>query len=200
MMESALKKASLFAVRLFLRVRLNGVRGETARQRIYCANHTSHLDALLVLAALPAQLRQRTRPVAAADYWRSGGLRRYVGERIFRTVLIEREVRELYPLEPALQALRQGDSLILFPEGTRGPGGGLQPLKPGIYHLARAFPEVEVVPVWIGNAHRVFPKHARVPVPATCTLAFGAPLRWDGAAEAAEFLERLRAAMELARG
>ena len=168
-------------------------------QRIYCANHTSHLDAVLLLASLPDHLRKNTRPVAAAEYWSVGSFRRYLTERVFRSVLIERDSGGLNPLGPAFQALRQGDSLIFFPEGTRGPGGHVQPLKAGIYGLARAFRHVEIVPVWIENASRVLPKRAMLPVPGPCALHFGAPMSWDGQEDASAFLTRVRTAMEALR-
>ena len=131
-----------------------------ARQRIYCVNHTSHLDFPLVRAALPAAFRKAARPVAAADYWESGALRRYMIHRVFNAITVERGSGTPQAIDPVLAALAAGDSLIYFPEGTRGPGPELQPLKSGIYHLAREFPAAEVVPVWIDNAWRVMPKGA----------------------------------------
>src|SRR6202034_2658213 len=80
-------------------------------QRIYVANHSSHLDAVLLFSALPAHLRRQTRPVAAAEYWSAGPLRRYLIHSIFRGVLVGREGSRLNPLEPMVTALRQGDSL-----------------------------------------------------------------------------------------
>ena len=167
--------------------------------RIYCANHTSHLDVVLVLAALPRALRSHTRPVAASDYWTAGPLRRYLTRRVFRSVLIQRDPGCLNPLGPVFDALREGSSLIYFPEGTRGPGGGLQPLKPGIFYIARAFPQVDIVPVWIGQAHRVLPKGSLVPMPAACSVTFGEALRWAGEEDEKAFVERLRGAMERLR-
>src|ERR1700730_2975923 len=128
--------------------------GHSPEQRIYVANHSSHLDFVLLFSTLPAPLRHRTRPVAAAEYWTDGPLRRYLIHSIFRGVLVGRDRGPLNPLEPVASALRQGDSLVFFPEGTRGPGGVLQPLKPGIFHLARWFPSVVIVPVWIDNSYR----------------------------------------------
>ena len=197
MIADQLKSLSLFVARCLSGVKTRWQQGQPdLRQRIFCANHTSHMDAVLLMASLPDPLRDRTRPVAAADYWRASGIRRYLTEHVFRTVLIARDSQELNPLGPAMQALRQGDSLIFFPEGTRGPGGSLQPLKPGIYCLARAFRDVDIVPTWIDNAHLVLPKRARLPLPATCTVNFGAPLRWDGEEDAGAFLARMRNAME----
>ncbi len=197
MIEAPLKSLSLLAARYLSGAQARWLDGEpVASQRIFCANHTSHLDALLLMASLPDPWQERTRPVGAAEYWNKSSLRRYLTERVFRTVLIDRDSHALNPLGPAFQALRQGDSLIFFPEGTRGPGGSLQPLKPGIYHLARAFRQVDIVPVWIDNAYRVLPKSALLPVPAPCTLHFGAPLRWDGLEDASSFLSRVHGAME----
>jgi 1-acyl-sn-glycerol-3-phosphate acyltransferase len=165
-------------------------------QCIYVANHSSHLDALLLLSTLPAVLRRRTRPVAAADYWTAGPVRRYLIHSVFRGVLVEREGGQLKPLEPMACALRQGHSLIFFPEGTRGPGGILQPLKPGIFHLARCFSEVDIVPAWIDNSYRVLPKGFAVPVPLLCSIAFGAPLRWKEGQQQEEFLAEIREELE----
>ncbi len=170
-----------------------------AEQCIFVANHASHLDAALILAMLPAMRRCRVRPVAAADYWTSNAIRRYLIHSIFRGVLVEREGGGLNPLEPVACALRQGNSLIVFPEGTRGPGGALQPLKPGIYHLARWFPDVNIVPVWIADSHRILPKGFAVPVPRRCSITFGAPMRWPEAQSQDEVLSAIRAAMEALR-
>jgi 1-acyl-sn-glycerol-3-phosphate acyltransferase len=165
-------------------------------QRIYVANHSSHLDVVLLFSALPALLRRRTRPVAAAEYWNAGPVRRYLIHSIFRGVLVGRQGGPLNPLEPAAVALRQGDSLIFFPEGTRGPGGVLQPLKPGIFHLARWFPNIDIVPAWIDNSYRILPKGFAIPVPLLCSITFGAPLRWKEGQEQDEFLAEVREALE----
>jgi 1-acyl-sn-glycerol-3-phosphate acyltransferase len=200
LIETFLKSLSLRAVRRIAGAKSRWIGPKpSANQRIYCANHTSHLDAALLLAALPTRLANQTRPVAAADYWAAGRLRRYLTEDVFRSVMIQRESKELNPLAPVFQALRQGDSLIFFPEGTRGPGGFLQPLKPGIYSLARAFPKVEIVPVWIQNSSRVLPKSAKFPIPESCTLLFGEALSLKDNEDAAAFLLRLGKAMDTLR-
>ena len=170
----------------------------TAAQRIYFANHASHGDFVLLWAALPPYLRRRARPVAGADYWERGALRRYIAAKVFRAVLIDRERREGSP-DPIAQmvgALAGGDSLILFPEGTRNTTDQpLLPLKSGLFHLAMQCPSVELVPVWMNNLGRVMPKGEPLPIPLLCTVTFGAPLeRIDGEDKAA-FLGRARAAL-----
>ena len=168
-----------------------------AGQCIYFANHTSHMDTLAIWAALGPRLRPATRPVAAKDYWDRGGLRRYVARRVLNVVFVERhkEGREGDPLAPLAEALTQGSSLILFPEGTRGPGPLPAAFRSGLYNLAMRFPAVQLVPVYLENLNRAMPKGTFMPIPVICTVRFGAPLarRADEARE--EFLERARAAV-----
>jgi len=167
------------------------------RQRIYFANHSSHGDFLLIWASLPLYLRGQTRPVAAADYWLRDPLRRYLAQRVFRSVLIDRTalLREHSPVALMGAALQRGESLIIFPEGTRNLGDGVQPFKSGIYHLASANPAVELVPVWIENLGRAMPKGALLPVPLLCTLRFGPPIRIAGNEGKQEFLKRAQDAL-----
>jgi 1-acyl-sn-glycerol-3-phosphate acyltransferase len=163
-------------------------------QRIYIANHTSHLDFVLIWSVLPVWLRHKTRPVAAADYWDRGPLRRYLIHRVFRGVLVSRGHidRAHHPIDVMCQALDEGSSLIFFPEGTRGPGGDPQPFKAGLHHLALARPQVEIVPVWLDNSYRVMPKGLPLPIPLLCSVAFGKPARLGPEEPRAEFLGRMR--------
>jgi 1-acyl-sn-glycerol-3-phosphate acyltransferase len=150
----------------------------SAHPRAYFANHSSHGDFVLIWAVLPPHLRRRTRPVAGADYWLTNPLRRYIINRVFRGVLIERHVdrHSPNPVKQMGEALVAGESIILFPEGTRNMGDGLLPFKSGLYHLAKSHPEVEFIPVWIENLGRVMPKGSLIPVPLICSLTFGPPL------------------------
>lgn len=168
-----------------------------ARPRVYFANHRSHGDFVLIWASLPPPLRRRTRPVAGADYWLTTPLRRFLINRVFRGVCIDRRPGRSGP-NPVAQmgeALTAGESLILFPEGTRNMGDGLLPFKSGLHHLASAHPEAELIPVWIENLGRVMPKGSLIPVPLLCTLSFGPPLApIDGESRDA-FLVRARTAL-----
>ena len=165
------------------------------RQRVYFANHSSHADFVTIWAAIAPSLRERTRPVAAADYWRAGAVRRYVGARVFRAVLIERDGGREAALELMAAALRDGDSLIIFPEGTRGDGLEIAPFRSGLYNLAVSAPEAELVPVRLQNLNRVLPKGASIPVPVIARLTFGAPLALGPGEAREEFLARARQAV-----
>ena len=167
-----------------------------AEQRIYFANHQSHFDWVLIWAALPRELRATTRPIAAREYWTSTPLKHWITREIFNAVYVNRErSADEDPLEPLMDALRHGDSLVIFPEGTRGSKGAPAPFKAGLYHLAEAFPLVPLIPAWIDNVQRVMPKGEVVPVPILCSVSFGTPLALLAGEDKRVFLERARAAV-----
>jgi 1-acyl-sn-glycerol-3-phosphate acyltransferase len=165
-------------------------------QRIYFANHTSHIDTLAIWSSLPRKLRSRTRPIAARDYW-GKGLRKYIATRGFGAVLIDRarEDTTVDPLEPLRASLRDGDSLIIFPEGTRGATALPARFRSGLFRLATEFPHVELIPVYLDNLHRSLPKGALLPVPMVCTVRFGAPVEPRQGESKEDFLERARGAV-----
>jgi 1-acyl-sn-glycerol-3-phosphate acyltransferase len=169
-----------------------------AEQRIYFANHQSHLDWVLIWAALPHELRTRTRPIAARDYWAGSPFRRWLTTEVFHAVYVDRSRSanpDQDPLEPLVAALEQGDSLVIFPEGTRSALGEPKPFKSGLYHLAQQFPSVQLVPAWIDNVQRVMPKGEVVPVPVLCTVTFGAPMQIAPGEDKRAFLDRAREAV-----
>ena len=168
-----------------------------ADQTLYFANHTSHGDFVLLWATLPADLRSITRPVAAQDYWESSALRHFIGQDVFNSLMIHRDATAgPNPVEQMTEALLAGDSLIMFPEGTRNTGDDvLLPLKSGLFHLARACPQVRLVPVWIENLKRVLPKGSIVPIPLACSVRFGTPLVLADGEEKDIFMARAKAAM-----
>ncbi|TXH66109.1 MAG: 1-acyl-sn-glycerol-3-phosphate acyltransferase [Lysobacteraceae bacterium] len=169
-----------------------------AAQRIFYANHNSHGDFVLLWAALPPWLRRYARPVAGADYWSRGALRRYLAGRVFRAVLIDRERKpdSPDPIGLMVEALQAGDSLILFPEGTRNTTDAvLLPFKSGLFHLAQAYPKAELVPVWIHNLGRVMPKGEILPIPLLCTVTFGPTLAQVAGEDKSAFLQRARDAL-----
>jgi len=228
-----------------------------AEQRIYFANHQSHIDLVMIWAALPQELRSITRPIAARDYWTNSPLKRWITTEVFNAIYVERggsaplpadlsvppprpapeaprervepsfdaapppvqsEIPEqgqlptessaeaapaltpgtpeaLLPLQPLIDALQSGDSIIIFPEGTRGHLGEPQKFKSGLYTLAQMFPDVVLVPAWIDNVQRVMPKGEVVPVPILCSVTFGAPIQVEDGEERRPFLDRAREAV-----
>jgi 1-acyl-sn-glycerol-3-phosphate acyltransferase len=168
--------------------------------RVYFANHTSHLDFVLLWSYLPPTHRRRTRPVAARDYWEKGPLRRYLINRVFRALLIDRSGPNARRAVQQMAAqVAAGDSLILFPEGTRGQGDRIAPFKAGLFHLCEAQPGLELVPVSLENLNRVLPKGELVPVPMVSRVIFGPTLRLEPGEPKEAFLARTRAALESLR-
>jgi 1-acyl-sn-glycerol-3-phosphate acyltransferase len=166
-------------------------------QRIYFANHTSHVDTIALWSALPPSLRALTRPVAAADYWGRDALRRYIALSGLNAVLIDRkrDNPDADLLGPLYEALDAGQSLILFPEGTRGSGALPGPFKSGLYRLAQKYRDVELIPVYLDNLHRSMPKGSLFPVPLMCSVRFGAPLTRQRDEDSRAFLTRARDAV-----
>lgn len=162
---------------------------------IFFANHTSHLDTTGLLAALPASMRSRARPVAGADYWGASALRRHVAHKLLNVVMVDRATGGSDALLPLAAALDAGDSLILFPEGTRNAAQLPGPFKSGLYHLTRERPALALVPVYQENLHRALPKGAPIPLPLLCRSHFGAPLYNDRGEDKAAFLARAHQAV-----
>lgn len=173
---------------------------------LYFANHNSHGDFVLLWATLPPALRANTRPVAGEDYWLASSLRRFIGQDVFRALMIRRQPApeagqaeapvHTGPVDQMVEALGQGHSLIMFPEGTRNTTEAeLLPFKSGLYHVARQCPQARLVPVWIENLKRVLPKGELVPVPLACTVHYGAPVVLRADEDRAAFLARARQAM-----
>lgn len=164
-------------------------------RRIYYANHGSHLDTLVITAALPAELRARIHPVAAMDYWGRSRLTRFIAVDCLRAVLVDRRPKpSADPLAPMAEVLDAGGSLVIFPEGTRGDDV-IGAFKAGLHHLARRFPDVELVPVYLDNPRRAMPKGAALLVPLICSVRFGTPLKLEAEEVKAAFLARTRSAL-----
>ena len=167
-----------------------------AEQRIYFANHQSHLDWVMIWCALPRDLRSQTRPIAAKDYWTASRFKHWLTSEVFNAVYVNRQrTEEQDPLQPLVEALSHGDSLVIFPEGTRSNLDEPQAFKSGLYHLAEQFPEVQLIPAWIDNVQRVMPKGEVLPVPMLCSVTFGASMQLQAGEEKRQFLERARAAV-----
>ena len=167
-------------------------------QRIYFGNHASHADFALIWASLPSELRKRTRPVAGADYWEAGAIRRFLIHEVLRGVLIERTrgAQSTDPVELMAASLGAGDSLILFPEGTRNTTDEvLLPFRSGLFHLTSRRPDVELAPVWMENLGRLLPKGEFIPVPLLCSITFGAPFKLAAGETKDAFLARARQAL-----
>lgn len=165
-------------------------------QRIYFANHTSHLDALVIWASLPWEVRQLTRPVAAKDYWNRTPVHRYLASS-FNALLIDRKKIKVHqsPVDLMIREIGDVNSLIVFPEGSRGTLAELGEFKSGIYYLSKKRPDLELVPVYIENLNRVLPRGEFLPVPLLSSVKFGPPIWLEEGEAKVNFLTRAREAV-----
>ena len=166
-------------------------------QRVYFANHTSHLDAIVIWSALPQNVRSLTRPVAAKDYWTSGPIRRYLANRVFNALLIDRTEIKVHrsPVDLMIRAIGERYSLIVFPEGGRSSGREISEFKSGLYYLCKKRPDLEAIPVHLDNMNRILPRGEVLPVPLLSCISFGPPLWLEAGEPKVEFLRRAREAV-----
>lgn len=142
---------------------------------IMVANHQSHLDALMLTAAIPLRFLHRAFPAAASDYFFSSGIRAAFSSIFVNGLPFDRKRGGASSLEVCRQLLKnQGNILIIFPEGTRSTTGLPGPFLPGIGHLT-AGEDTVVVPCYLDGAFRAFPKGSLFPRPRKVTLRIGEP-------------------------
>ena len=167
-------------------------------QRVYFANHTSHLDSIVIWSSLPAAVRRLTRPVAAKDYWEKGAIRRHLAKS-FNALLIDRKNIKVHrsPVDFMIREAGDRHSLIVFPEGGRNTTGEMGEFKSGLYYLAKKRPDLELVPVYIDNLNRVLPRGEFLPVPLLSCITFGPPMWLEPGEPKHEFLQRAREAVRL---
>ena len=171
-------------------VRWLGSQPETC-QRVYFANHTSHLDAVVLWSCLPKELRLLTRPVAAQDYWGGSGLRRFLAKS-FNAILIDRKQIKVHqsPVELMLREIGDVYSLIVFPEGSRAIDGEMGEFKSGLYYLAKKRPDLELIPVYMDNLNRILPRGEFMPVPLLSSITIGSPIYLESGEGKVDFLNR----------
>ena len=165
------------------------------QQFILIANHSSHLDTLALLSLFPLEQLCHLRPVAASDYFERNKLIAWLSRTFFNILPIPRAhiTAENHPVARMKAALDAGDSLILFPEGTRGCQAQLQHFRAGIAHLVQAAPDIPILPTYLVNLGRSLPKGEFIPVPLFAEVRFGAPLCPQGTR--AEITAQLEAAV-----
>lgn len=166
-------------------------------QRVYFANHTSHLDGIVLWSSLPPEVRVVTRPVAAKDYWTAGRVRRYLSTRVFNALLIDRRNIKVHqsPVDVMIREIGNRYSLIVFPEGSRNSGPDIGEFKSGLYYLCKKRPDLEMIPVYIDNMNRILPRGEVLPVPLLTCITFGPPIWLEAGEPKADFLRRAREAV-----
>jgi 1-acyl-sn-glycerol-3-phosphate acyltransferase len=160
---------------------------------IVAANHNSHLDTLVLMSLFPLSMVGKVRPVAAADYFLKNRLGAWFSRNVIGIIPLKRrpDRSEGHPLSGVEKALRNGEVVIIFPEGSRGKPEEMQPFKTGIAHLARAFPEVPILPVYVHGAGKSLPKGEALFVPFIIDVVVAEPLYCGRGENHRAFTERL---------
>lgn len=191
-------------MKTYIRVQARGLKNVPASGPFILApNHSSHLDTPAVITALGG--KRRVWVAAAEDYFFNTPVRRLVFGRCLDGIAVDRHASGVAGLRRCGTALRRGDGLLLFPEGTRSVTGELQPFKTGVALLAieRGVP---IVPVHIDRAFELWPKGRSFARSGVIRVTFGAPIHpprpdeiSDHLAAFGEMTERLeRAVRDLA--
>ena len=164
---------------------------------IYVANHNSHLDGMSLMTIVPSHRIHLTHSVAAQDFFGNSGFRRWSMKNLVNAVLISRSKSDadVDPVQLLDAMIRQGHSLILFPEGTRGVPGVMADFKRGVGHLASRHPEVPVIPVYLDGLYRNLPKGRSIIVPLGGTLVMGDPMHFPEGTSVDDITEQTQAAI-----
>ena len=158
------------------------------------ANHNSHLDTVALLSLFPLEDVPNVRPVAAADYFMKPGFMRWFSLNVIGIIPVSRGgvVEGVDPLAECYAALERGEILLIFPEGSRGEPEKMAELKSGISFIAKRFPTVPVIPVFMRGLGKSMGKGTFIPIPFFVDVFIGRPFSWTG--EKTSFMDRLREA------
>lgn len=157
------------------------------------ANHNSHLDTAILMSLFPLRRLPRVHPVAAADYFGGHWFKRMMAMLLMNGIPIERRPKPgVDPLGPITRALEAGDSLIFFPEGSRGEAGVVAKFRPGVGRLVRAMPGLRVVPVFLSGPERIWPRGQLVPVPLNTDAIVGRARGYDPELDARDIAEQVQ--------
>jgi 1-acyl-sn-glycerol-3-phosphate acyltransferase len=181
---------------LFIGLRVQG--RENLRQPgpfVLVANHSSHLDTVSLLSLFPLGRLRYVRPVAAADYFERNRFVSVLSRTLFNILPIARKniTTDNNPLRRMKAALDRGESLIIFPEGTRGSGDEVGQFRSGVAHLLEKTPNLPVIPAYLLNMGRSLPKGEFIPVPFFCEVRIGTARLIGGSR--AEITSQLEAAV-----
>lgn len=139
-----------------------------AEQFIIIANHNSHLDILAIMSVFKTEEIMNISPVAASDYFFKNKYIKWISTNLIDIIPINRRVSRSngsHPLDNVFKSIESGKNLIIFPEGSRGEAEELQKFKNGIGHIAKKFPNVNIVPIVLENTGKCLPKNEALFVP-----------------------------------
>lgn len=159
---------------------------------VFAANHHSHADTTLLLATIPAHLRQDLVIAAGADYFFPNRFTAAASALFIGAIPIERHRLSKLSIANTMKAVEKGRNLLIFPEGGRSPDGWGRTHRPGAAFVSKRT-GAPVVPVYIEGTGRVLPKGKNWPTRSPCAVVFGNPLRVGADEDARDFAKRIQA-------
>lgn len=170
---------------IFLVLGVNVRNPETLPQdgpAIIIANHNSHIDTLLLMSLFSICKINKIRPVAAADYFCNTKFKKFIFEKLSGIIPIERKISKenISTLFSGIfNALDNNEIIIIYPEGTRGNDNKINKFKSGVAHIAKAYPNVPVIPIFINEPDKILPKIDEILVPFISDVYIGEPLFYN---------------------
>tara|TARA_R110002072_G_scaffold276051_1_gene437278 strand:- start:5770 stop:6348 length:579 start_codon:yes stop_codon:yes gene_type:complete len=150
---------------------------EDLEQVIIVANHNSHLDTMILLSALPSKILHKVHPIAAGDYFNKNKVVGFLTRFFVNTLYVNRETKvKGENLDFLDKVIKEGKSIIIFPEGSRGSPDELQQFRKGVGVILSKNPDVPFVPMFLDGVGRAMPKGEALPVPFTTKLFVGKPV------------------------
>jgi 1-acyl-sn-glycerol-3-phosphate acyltransferase len=169
------------------------------KQFILIANHNSHLDAMSIMASLPKSMLHKVKPVAAQDHFGKTKWQAWLSNYFINTLLIQRksdkENPENDPIFKMNKALKEGHSLIIFPEGTRGAPNLAKEFKAGVALVLIENPHIPYVPIYLKSMGKAMPKGDNLIVPHESAIVYGTPVKISSS-NVTEILEQMKREIE----
>lgn len=150
---------------------------------IIVANHNSHIDTLLLMSLFSCNQILKIHPVAAEDYFCNTKLKSFLFKTLLGLIPLKRKFGKTTKEELFKEintALRAGETIIIYPEGTRGNDNSIQEFKSGVAHIAAMNPDVPVIPFYINGPDRILPKGAFLWVPFIADVYVSEAIYYDG--------------------
>lgn len=157
---------------------------------IFAANHHSHADTTLLLATIPAHLRERLAIAAGADYFFPNKVAGAISALFIGAIPIERNRLSKLSVKNTINAIEKRRNLLIFPEGGRSPDGWGREHRPGAAFVSKRT-GAPVIPVYIEGTGRILPKGKNWPTRSRCAVVFGAPMSIGDDEDARDFAKRI---------
>lgn len=184
-----------------LGVNINGIKNLPKINKeaaIIVANHNSHIDTLLLMSLFTCSQILKIHPLAAVDYFCKNNFSAFIFKTLIGIIPIQRKVMKSTTAEmykTINETLNAGETIIIYPEGSRGNDSKIQSFKSGFAHIAQMNPNVPVIPIYINGPDRILPKGTLLWIPFIADVYVSEPVYYDNTS-IKEFTEKVKVIVE----